>query len=357
MPDKSQKTEKPTQKRLEKARKEGQFVTARDFVGALQFVTAVVILGSWAPAWFHDLQQVLRLVILCAFKQDLSVAAITEIGWTAAKWVFVPIFTAGALLMVLTLGAQMALTRGGFSLRRLAPKWSRLDPIGKLKGLPQQNLFSTFQTAVTMALCGLALYVIAHRDAEQLFMLPLQPLAGGLGLVYQSMLQLLWNVAGVFVAFGCLDLFRQLRKHASELRMSRQEIRDEFKESEGNPATKSRIRRLQRAARRRKMLDRVRTATAVVVNPTHYAVALRYDTGSASAPLVIAKGRNYLALRIRTLAQTHGIPLVENPPLAQALFKSAPLDTEIPPHFYRAVAEVLAYVFQVLTPDSRRPGA
>jgi flagellar biosynthetic protein FlhB len=354
MSDKSQKTEKPTQKRLEKARKEGQFATSRDFVGALQFVLAVVILGSWAPDWFSDLQQVLRLEILCAFKRDLSIAAVSEIGWTAGKWVFAPLFTAGALLVALTLGTQLALTRCGFSMRRLAPKWSRIDPVGRLQGLPQQNLFATLQTAVTMVLCGLALYVIAHRDAEQLFLLPLQPLSGGLGLVYRSMLQLLWNVAGVFVAFGCLDLFRQLRKHASELRMSRQEIRDEFKESDGNPATRTRIRRLQRAARRRKMLHQVRKATAVIVNPTHYAVALRYDTGSASAPIVIAKGRDYLALRIRTLAETHGVPLVENPPLAQALFKSAPLNAEIPPHFYRAVAEVLAYVFQVLTPESRR---
>lgn len=356
MPDKSQKTEQPTQKRLEKARKEGQFASSRDFVGALQFLATVVILGSWAPAWFRDLQQVLRLEILCAFKRDLSIAAVSEIGWTAGKYVFVPVFTAGALLMALTLGAQLAITRFGFSMHRLTPKWSRLDPIGRLKGLPQQNLFATFQTVVTIALCGLALYVIARRDAEQLFLLPLEPLAGGLGLVYRLMLGLLWNAVGVFVAFGCVDLLRQIRKHASEMRMSRQEIRDEFKEAEGNPATKSRIRRLQRAARRRKMLQQVQKATAVIVNPTHYAVALRYDAGSASAPMVVAKGRNYLALRIRHLAESHGVPLVENPPLAQALYKSAPLNSEIPPHFYRAVAEVLAYVFQVLSPEGRRAG-
>jgi flagellar biosynthetic protein FlhB len=323
-------------------------------VGALQFLGAVVILGSWAPDWFHDLQQALRLQILCAFKRDLSIRAVSEIGWIAGKHVFMPVFTAGALLLVLTLATQLAITRCGFSVHRLIPKWNRINPIGRLKELPKQNVFSTFQTGVTIALCGLALYTIAHRDAEQLFLLPLQPLSGGLTLVYQSMLHLLWNAVGVFLVFGCVDLVRQLRKHGAELRMTRQEIRDEFKEAEGNPATKSRIRRLQRAARRRKMLQQVQKATAVIVNPTHFAVALRYDVGSASAPIVVAKGRNYLALRIRTLATTYGIPLIENPPLAQALYKAAPLNAEIPPHFYRAVAEVLAYVFQVLSPESRR---
>ena len=354
MPDTSQKTEKPTQKRLEKARKEGQFATSRDFVGALQFLAAVVILGNWAPAWFNDLRQVLRLEILCAFKQDLSIPAITEIGWTAGKYVFVPVFTAGAMLVTVTLGVQLCLTRFGFSMRRLTPKWSRMSPLGRLKELPKNNLFATVQTVVTIALCGLALYVIARGDAEQLFLSPLRPLSAGPGLVYRSMLHLLWNAVGVFVAFGSVDLVRQLRKHTSEMRMSRQEIRDEFKEAEGNPATKSRIRRLQRAARRRKMLQQVQEATAVIVNPTHYAVALRYDAGAASAPMVVAKGRNYLALRIRRLAESHHVPLIENPPLAQALFKAAPVNTEIPPHFYRAVAEVLAYVFHVLSPRPQK---
>jgi flagellar biosynthesis protein FlhB len=355
MPDQSQKTEQPTQKRLEKARKEGQFASSRDFSGALQFLTGVVILSSWAPAWFHGLQQALRLQILYAFKRDLSIAGLTEIGWIAEKHVFLPVFTAGALLVLLTLATQLAVTRFGFSMHRLSPQWNRLNPIARLRQLPQQNLFATVQTAITLVLCGLALYIIGRRNAEALFLVPLQPLASGLALVFESIRKLLWNAVGVFVAFGCIDLFRQLKRHASELRMSRQEIRDEFKEAEGNPATKARIRRLQRAARRRKMLQQVQKATAVVVNPTHYAVALKYEAGSPSAPIVVAKGRNYLALRIRTLATTHGVPLVENPPLAQALFKSAPVNSEIPPHFYRAVAEVLAYVFQVLSPESRRP--
>jgi flagellar biosynthetic protein FlhB len=352
MADKSQKTEQPTQKRIEKARKDGDFVSSREFVGALQFVAAIVILGSYGPSWFKDLQQVCRLFVVRAFKQDIDAADITQLGWAAAGNVFLPLCTAGAMLVLVTLAVQLAISRFGFSLGRLKPKWSKISPLGKLKNLPKQNLFATIQTAATLTLCILALYGIAHRNIQELYMLPLQPLDSGLQRVYSSTLDLLWNAAGVFVAFGCIDLFRQMRRHDGEMRMSRQEIRDEFKESEGNPAIKARIRRLQRAARRRKMMREVESATAVVVNPTHYAVALRYAVGSAMAPMVVAKGKNHLALHIRRVATSYGIPLIENPPLAQALYKSAQLDSEIPPHFYRAVAEVLAYVFQVLARNS-----
>lgn len=352
MADKSQKTEQPTQKRVEKSRKDGNFVSSREFSGALQFLAAVVILGSWGPSWFMDLQQICRLFVVRAFKREIDTADIVQLGWAAGANVFLPICIAGGILVLLTLSVQLAVSRFGFSLGRLKPKWSKLSPLGKLKDLPKQNLFATVQTAATLTLCILALYVIAHRNIEELYMLPLQPLDSGLQRVYSSTLDLLWNAVGVFVVFGCIDLFRQMRRHDGDMKMSRQEIRDEFKEAEGNPAIKSRIRRLQRAARRRKMLKQVESATAVIVNPTHFAVALRYTVGLPTAPMVVAKGKNQLALHIRRIATDHGIPLIENPPLAQALYKSAPLDSEIPPHFYRAVAEVLAYVFQVLARSS-----
>jgi flagellar biosynthetic protein FlhB len=132
------------------------------------------------------------------------------------------------------------------------------------------------------------------------------------------------------------------------MKMSRQEVRDELKESEGSPEIKMRIRRLRRDLRRRRMMQAIPTATAVIVNPTHYAVALRYDHESMAAPVVVAKGRNYLALRIRQLAVHHQVPLIENPPLAQALYKSVDVGQEIPQHLYRAVAEILAYVFRIM---------
>jgi flagellar biosynthetic protein FlhB len=145
-----------------------------------------------------------------------------------------------------------------------------------------------------------------------------------------------------------VDLFRQKQRYQQDLKMSKQEVRDEHKELEGNPLMKSRIRRLRRDMARRRMMHEIPTATAVIVNPTHFAVALKYDVNSPGAPRVVAKGKNYLALRIRQKAIENQVPLIENPPLAQALYKSVDVGQEIPAHFYRAVAEVLAYIFKLM---------
>jgi len=135
--------------------------------------------------------------------------------------------------------------------------------------------------------------------------------------------------------------------------MSKQEVRDEAKDTDGNPQIKGRIRRIQRDLARRSMMKEVPNATAVIVNPTHYSVAIRYEMDSMAAPLVLAKGRNYLARRIREIAIQHQVPIIENQPLAQALYKLADLGQEIPPHLYRAVAEVLAYIFKLMQGGKR----
>ena len=163
-----------------------------------------------------------------------------------------------------------------------------------------------------------------------------------------SLTALLWRGAGLFMLFGTIDLVRQKRRYAKDMRMSRHDIKEEFKESEGNPQMKMRIRRLMRDRIRRNMMKQVPTATAVIVNPTHYAVAIRYQLDWTTAPRVVAKGKNYLALRIRQRALDHQVPLIENPPLAQALYKSAEIGQEIPANLYRAVAEILAYVYRLM---------
>ena len=179
-------------------------------------------------------------------------------------------------------------------------------------------------------------------------MLTIGQLLGGIGAAYVIAIgELLWKAAYLFLIWGAIDLFRQQKRFQDEMRMSKQEIRDESRDSDGNPQIKAKIRRLQKDALRRRMMSQVPTATAVIVNPTHYAIALRYDHETMATPMVVAKGKNYLALRIRQRALEHNIPLVENPPLAQALYKSVDVGKEIPAHLYRAVAEVLAYIYRL----------
>ena len=160
--------------------------------------------------------------------------------------------------------------------------------------------------------------------------------------------QLLWQLTIILVVMGMIDLFRQRHKFRSDLKMTKQEVRDEVKETEGNPQMKVRIRRLQRDAARRSMMKAVPKATAIVVNPTHYAVALRYEMDSGSVPAVVAKGKNFLAQLIRERATAYDIPIIENKPLAQALYHSVDVGQEIPPNLYRAVAEVLAHIYRTL---------
>jgi len=159
---------------------------------------------------------------------------------------------------------------------------------------------------------------------------------------------LLWRAAGLFLVVGIVDLLWQRHRYTNQLRMSKYEVRQETKEQSGNPQIKMRIRRLQRELLRRRMMKDIPTATAVIVNPTHYAVAIRYVANAPGAPKVVAKGKNYLAARIRKKAIEHQIPIVENPPLAQALYQSAEVGQEIPAHLYRAVAEILAYIYRLM---------
>ena len=352
MADNGQKTEQPTPKRLDKARKEGQFPTARQFVSAMQFIAFVAVLEAWGGQWFAELRLLMRHALAAAFS-----AQQTQIVETS-RYLLVDLLRllapAAGVLLVVTLGMQMAASQLGVSLKKLAPDLKRLNPLSRLRELPKQNLPALLRALVMLPLFGMAVYGIIRDNLFAYMALPFQGVESGFRLVCGSFGTLLWKACGVFLVFGAVDLFRQRRRYRKDLRMSKQEIRDEFKENEGNPQMKGRIRRMRRDLLRHQMMKEVPKATAVIVNPTHYAVALRYALDSMATPVVVAKGKNYLALRIRQRAVEHQVPIIENPPLAQALYKSVEVGQEIPPHLYRAVAEILAYIFKLM--NGRMPG-
>jgi flagellar biosynthetic protein FlhB len=348
MPDRSGKTEEPTQRRLEKARKDGQFPQAKEFVAAIQFLVFLGLLGAGGAAWLSGLRQTTRELFAQPFTRDWTAADLTHIAWTVCRRQILPLVAAGIAVTVVTLAFRLTTTRFGLSWKKLAPDPARFNPLSKLRELPRQNLAQVMQAAFVLPLFLGAVYAIAREKLEAILALPLGTVDSGYRFLAGSLMELFWKAAGVFVVFGVVDLFRQLRRHKRDLRMSKQEIKEEMKELEGNPQMKARIRRIQRDRARRQMMKEVPTATAVVVNPTHYAVAIRYEMEGMAAPRVVAKGKNYLALRIRQKAVEHQVPLIENPPLAQALYKSVEVGQEIPPHLYRAVAEILAYIFKLM---------
>ncbi|HTX33531.1 MAG TPA: EscU/YscU/HrcU family type III secretion system export apparatus switch protein [Bryobacteraceae bacterium] len=354
MADRSGQTEEPTQRRLQKAREEGQFPAAREFVSALQFMVFLALLGAGSAGWFGQLRVVTAWLFSLAFARELGPQDLTQVALRVVWQLLLPLMIAGLGVAVAALAFRLVTTRFGFSLKKLAPDLSRLSPASKLRELPRQNLPALVQAMVLLPLFLWAVYVVARDHLDAFMALPLGSVEGGVALLCHSLMTLFWKAAGVFLVFGVVDLYRQLQRHRGDLRMSKQEIKDEMKEMEGNPQMKARIRRIQRDRARRQMMKEVPKATAVVVNPTHYAVAIRYQLDSMVAPLVVAKGKNYLALRIREKARENQVPIIENPPLAQALYHSVDVGQEIPPHLYRAVAEILAYIFKLM--NGRLPG-
>ncbi|HUJ23032.1 MAG TPA: EscU/YscU/HrcU family type III secretion system export apparatus switch protein [Bryobacteraceae bacterium] len=348
MSDRSQKTEQATARRLERARREGQFPNSRQFVPAAQFLAFTAIVAWWGGDWLGEARHTARFLIGRAFGSDLRTPDLIHMGRSLVLSLFLPLVWAGGLLILVTLAAQMVVTRFGLSAKRLAPDFKRLNPLSRLRELPRQNVPALIQAVLLLPLFGASVYFICRDRLAEFMVLPMQGVEAGARQIGASLSSLLWRGAGLFLVFGLIDLARQRRRYMQDLRMTRQEVREEFKETEGNPQLKMRIRRLMRDRIRRAMMKEVPKATAVIVNPTHYAVAIRYQMEWTSAPKVVAKGKNYLALRIRQRALEHQVPLIENPPLAQALYKSADIGQEIPAHLYRAVAEVLAYIYRLM---------
>ncbi|HLH16118.1 MAG TPA: EscU/YscU/HrcU family type III secretion system export apparatus switch protein [Bryobacteraceae bacterium] len=355
MADHSGKTEEPTQRRLEKARREGQFAAARELVSAAQFAVFLALAGAGGAAWLAGLEQSLRRLFLLGFAGPLSPADLTHVAWALFWRHGLSLVAAGLGVAAVTLGFRLVTTGFGLSWKKLAPDPGRLNPLGRLRDLPRQNLTTLAEAAVLLPVFLWAVYRAASERLPALLALPLGSVESGYRFVTASLADLFWKAAGLFLLFGAADFYRQQRRHRQDLRMSKQEVKEEVKEQEGNPQMKAKVRRLQRERARRHMMKEVPQATAVVVNPTHYAVAIRYRMEDMAAPQVVAKGKNYLARRIREIATAHQVPIVENPPLAQALYKSVEVGQEIPPHLYRAVAEILAYIFKLM--NGRRPGA
>ena len=354
MADKSSRTEQPTPHRIDKARKEGQFSSSREMLGAAQFLVFVYLLSRWGPEWFVEAGNAMRALVGVAFRSDLGPSGLLGAYRAALVGCLTPLAWLGGALLVLSLGSQLAMTRMGFSFKRLAPDVNRLNPLARIRDLWRQNLWALIKALVILPLAGIAVWVIARDNLPLYLSMPLMGVQNGARQLADSLVGLLWKAAGVFLAMGAIDMARERRRYTAELRMSRQELREEVKNMEGNPHVKARLRRLQRELVRRQMMKEVKTATAVIVNPTHYAVAIRYRMETMDAPVVVAKGRGLIYQRIREIATENQVPLFENPPLAQALYKTVKVGQEIPAHLYRAVAEILAYIYRLM--NGRLPG-
>jgi flagellar biosynthetic protein FlhB len=345
--DSGQKTEKPTQRRLEKAREEGQFAISREFLGSLQFVAFLTLLIVQAPLLLENTIRLLRYLVVESFRAPLTISSLHGVVLSLGSWIGTPLVWVGFGVVFLTLLFQMLQTRFGVSLRRFHPDLKRHSPWKKAKDTISQNGPQCLKAIILLPLFCWIVYAIVLQELELYMQLPFMAVRHGVDATGDSVRKLLWRAAGLFLLLGAIDFARAQFRYRKNLRMSRQEIRDEMKEIEGHPMIKARMRRLQREMLRKQMMQELPQAAAIIVNPTHFAVAIRYQPESMAAPKVVARGLDHLALRIRAIGRKYDIPIIESPPLAQALYRHTRVGQEIPAQLYRAVAEVLAYVFQL----------
>jgi flagellar biosynthesis protein FlhB len=349
MPDQGQKTEQPTPRRLQKTRSEGRFPVSRDLISSLQFLTVFALALNLFQQTASRFEQLFKELILSALSgRDLSVE---ELHRLYQQLIFP--FLSRLLLLGFGLACALALvqlitTRFGFALKQLIPSPARLNPLSRIRQLPAQNFSNAVRSVILFVVISYLAYTLIKQQIGDLTALAGASVPAGLVNAATLLKRLLSRLAGVLIVFGAIDFARQRSRFQKNLRMTKQEIKDELKDVEGNMQMKLRIRRLQRDAVRRNMIKAVEKASVVIVNPTHYAIAIHYEMGTRTVPTVVAKGKNFLARIIRERAQQHSVPIVENKPLAQALYQAVNVGDEIPQALYRAVAEVLGQIYRVL---------
>jgi len=343
-----ERNEPASERRREQAREEGQVARSRELS------TLALLLAGGGGLWFMGAGLADKLSVMMrhgmqldralAFDPDLMLLRLKESSIDALL-AFSPLLV---LLVLAGIASTLLVSGWLFSIKPLLPDFSRLDPLKGLGRIVSWNGVIEMLKAIgkTVLVGGVALWVI-WRNSGAVLSLAVAPLDSGVAHLVHLLGTSFLIMAGGMALIVVIDIPFQLWDSEKKLRMTREEVRQESKETEGDPQVKAHIRSQQREMARRRMMAEIPKADVVVTNPTHYAVALRYQDGAMRAPRVVAKGAHLLAARIRALAEEHRVPVLEAPPLARALYRHAELGDEIPSALYTAVAEVLAYVYQL----------
>jgi len=354
--DDSQKTEDPTQRRLDQAREKGQVARSQEINHWFIILAITLIVTIFAAPMMRGIAGVLTRFVAQAHTIRVDNGLLRELLMETAAQVGVFLLLPFAVVILAALIAGLIQNGLVFSTDPITPK---LEKLSLLKGL--KRLFSTkslvdFTKGVAkIAIVAAVVVILLWPDINVIpnitrlgltqFMVLLQGLAA----------RVLIGVLSVMTLIAALDFLFQRQQHTKQLRMSKQDMKDEFKQTEGDPMIKARLRQIRMERARKRMMSAVPDADVVVTNPTHYAVALKYNPEDTEAPVLTAKGVDSLAARIREIAKEHDIPIVENPPLTRALYDSVEIDQEIPPDHYKAVAEIIGYVMGLKGRGPKRP--
>jgi len=346
--DAQEKTERATPKRLEEARRKGQIPRSRELSAAAVTMSAAAALymmgGQIAGKMYGFMERSLTLSREQSLDSSQMIPMLTSAALDGLK-MCAPVL---GIICLAALLAPLALGGWAFSTEALMPQFNRLNPLSGVKRIfSSRAVIELVKALAKFGVVALVAVLVLWNDVTTLLNLGQEPLSQAIAhTISLSGKALIAITAGLLIIAG-IDVPYQLYTHAKQLKMSRQEIREEHKEAEGSPEVKGRIRQLQQQLARQRMMQDVPKADVVVTNPTHFAVALRYDEKRMRAPIVVAKGVDLVAARIREIATEHNVPIFEAPPLARVLYRNVDIGGEIPSAVYQAVAQVLTYVFQL----------
>ena len=346
--DGAEKTEKPTEKRMREARKRGQIAKSQDLVGAASVLILVALLpkiiGEGGQALMHGLRASMRTASLSATDGELLRSGAAIAGPVALPFALL----AGTALFV-GVAANMAQVGLNFSAEGMIPKFERINPLQGVKRIiGKQGLFECGKSLFKAVIFSFLAYSVVKAHWPELLMLGALPLTQALSVIGGVIHSLLIRIGGAWLVLAAVDYGFQRKQMMSQLMMTKDEVRQEMKDAEASPELKQHRAQMRRKMSKRRMAAAVKSADVIVTNPTHFSVAIKYDPAKSHAPVVVAKGVDHLAFRIREIAAEHKIPVVPNPPLARALYKQCEIDDFVPRELFGPVAEVLAYVYRTI---------
>jgi flagellar biosynthetic protein FlhB len=349
-------TEEPTAKKKNDTRNKGQVAKSSELANAVSLLALFVILRVFVGTLGNNFQEVFRATwnqipdFLLNASMGEGISSMTVRGMFIYTLLRILLMIAPFLAVGVLVAILINVLQFGFKITTepMKPKLSKLNPASGVKRLFNKDAIMRLLLSIAkIALIAVIAYTTLADNANKLLVIFDIDLMNAVSLIGEVILDAGTKIAAVFLAIGFFDLFYQKKKFHKELMMTKQEVKDEFKNSEGDPEVKGKQKQRMREASMRRMMQDVPKADVVITNPTHLAVALRYDTEQESAPVVLAKGEDYVALKIREAAKEAGVQIVENKPLARMLYQTVEIGEEIPPELYQAVAEVLAMIYNL----------
>ncbi|MAR56630.1 MAG: flagellar biosynthesis protein FlhB [Rickettsiales bacterium] len=346
--DDAQKTEDPTQKKLEDAQKKGQVASSREIMSFFILLAFTFIIIVLLPPTMQDLKLTLEKFILIPEDIDIDGQGFNQ---TMAE-LLMAVTADMALLMLLVIVAVFAgkLMQGKirFATEPIKPKLEKISPLKGVKRMfSMKSIVEFIKGIFKIIIVGGVAVMAVYPEKEYLRLLPDEDIMTIMHFMSMVIARMMIGIIIVIFIIAALDYAYQVFEYMKQLRMTKQEVKDEYKQQEGDPHIKAKLRQLRRERLSKQMMAAVPEADVVVTNPTHFAVALKYDSMNMNAPMVIAKGKDKVALRIKEIAEQNKIITMRNPPLARLLFDNAPMDEEIPGDYYRAVAEIISYVYRL----------